>query len=530
MLVQNFLENSAARLPNKTALVYGKERYTYSEVNSEANGLAVVLQELGVQRQDRVAILLDNSPQTVFAIFGALKSDAVFVIINTTTKAAKLGHILRDCGIKILIAQNSKAQVVLEVLRGDHCLEHIIWVSQADRVPSPKVDRVEFHSYNDIISRRELAPLSQNIDLDIAAIIHTSGSNGQPKGVVLTHLNMISAATSITSYLENREEDIILNVLPLSFDYGLYQVLMTFLFGGTIVLEQSFTYPYRVIQQITDEKVSGLPGIPTLFAIIIGLKRLDKFDFSSLRYITSTGAPLLPAHIARLRQIFPHVRIFSMYGLTECKRVSYLDPDEIDRRPGSVGKPMPNTEVWLVDEQGREVEAGSPGELVVRGSNVMQGYWGRPDETSLALRPGKYGSERTLHTGDLFRRDSEGFLYFLGRKDDIIKCRGERVSPAEIENCLCLLDAVAEAAVIGVPDEILGQALVAFVRCHTNGALTQKDVLHHCRVNLETFMVPRSVVFVDSFLKTTSGKIDKRNLTTNYASYNSIRDERNAAR
>jgi acyl-CoA synthetase (AMP-forming)/AMP-acid ligase II len=320
---------------------------------------------------------------------------------------------------------------------------------------------------------------------------------------------MISAATSITTYLRNQEDDIIIDVLPLSFDYGLYQVLMAFKFGGTVVLEKSFTYPYQIIQKMIQEKVTGFPGVPTIYAILLGLKDLDKLDFSNLRYITNTAAALPPTHIEKLRKTFPHARIYSMYGLTECKRVSYLPPEEIDRHPSSIGRGMPNEEVWVVDENGNRVGPGVVGELVVRGSNVMRGYWGLPEETTRVLKPGKYPGEVILHTGDLFRTDEGGYLYFVGRKDDMIKSKGERISPKEIEQCLCALECVAEAAVIGIPDEILGQAIKAFIRYHDGKNLTEKEVLKHCKVHLEDFMIPQSITFLDSFPKTSSGKIDK---------------------
>jgi acyl-CoA synthetase (AMP-forming)/AMP-acid ligase II len=284
---------------------------------------------------------------------------------------------------------------------------------------------------------------------------------------------------------------------------------MAFKFGGTVVLEKSFTYPYQIIQKMIQEKVTGFPGVPTIYAILLGLKDLDKFDFSKLRYMTNTAAALPPAHIERLRKAFPHVKFYSMYGLTECKRVSYLPPEEIDRRPGSIGRGMPNEEVWIVDENGNRVGPGVVGELVVRGSNVMRGYWGLPEETARVLSPGKYPSEVILHTGDLFRTDEEGFLYFVGRKDDMIKSKGERISPKEIEQCLSTLEGVAEAAVIGIPDKILGQSIKAFIRCHDGKKMTEKDILKHCKVHLEDFMVPQSVKFVNNFPKTSSGKIDK---------------------
>jgi acyl-CoA synthetase (AMP-forming)/AMP-acid ligase II len=351
---------------------------------------------------------------------------------------------------------------------------------------------------------------SPNIDLDLATIIYTSGSTGDPKGVMSAHYNVVSAATSIITYLENAEADIILNALPLSFDYGLYQVLMAFMFGGTVVLEKSFLYPYRVLENLVQEKVSGFPIVPTMAAMILQMEKLRAFDFSNLRYISNTAAVLPVPYIRKLQALFPKTKIYSMYGLTECKRVSYLPPEELENRPDSVGIPIPNTEVCVVDESGNEVGPNVVGELVVRGSNVMQGYWDSPEETALCFKPGKYRGDSLLYTGDFFRRDEDGFLYFVGRKDDMIKTRGERVSPKEIENCLCEFDGVSESVVIGVPDDIFGQAIKAFIVFNHKHKITEKQILKYCQQNLEPFMVPKYVEFCDGFKKTASGKIDKK--------------------
>jgi len=542
MLVNHFLENSAQRLPDKVALICGEERLTYSEIDRRANQVAWFLRHQGIGRQDRVAIFLDNSVESVLSLFGILKADAIFLMLSSTLKAQKLSYILNNCQAKTLITHTNKLNVVSGILGSVPSLQSVIFAGDKDKIPasncpnpiswneidifvSPRASRLALSEDFDIDSQHvtcnsqpatrngnsssNLRPPTFNIDLDLATIIYTSGSTGEPKGVMLTHLNMVSAATSITTYLKNQEDDIIIDMLPLSFDYGLYQVLMAFKFGGTVVLEKSFTYPYQIIQKMIQEKVTGFPGVPTIYAILLGLKDLDKFDFSNLRYLTNTAAALPPVHIERLRTVFPHVTIYSMYGLTECKRVSYLPPEELDRRPASIGRGMPNEEVWVIDENGNCVGPGVVGELVVRGSNVMRGYWGLPEETARVLKPGKYPGEVILYTGDLFRTDEEGFLYFVGRKDDMIKSKGERISPKEIEQCLCALEGVAEAAVIGLPDEILGQAIKAFIRCHDGKKITEKDVLKHCKGHLEDFMIPQSIIFLDSFPKTSSNKIDK---------------------
>lgn len=328
---------------------------------------------------------------------------------------------------------------------------------------------------------------------------------------MLTHLNIVSAAVSITTYLENTAEDVVINVLPLSFDYGLYQVLMMFKVGGTVVLHDSFAYPKVVIDSMKAEGVTGLPIVPTMSAMLLQMD-LSKYAFPQLRYISNTAAVWPVEHIRKLRTLFPKVKLYSMYGLTECKRVSYLPPDQVDVRPTSVGRGMPNEEVYIVDENGHPVGPGIVGELVVRGANVMKGYWESPEETARRLKPGPLPGEKVLYCGDLFRADDEGYLYFVGRKDDMIKTRGEKVSPREVEEVIYALEGVSEVAVIGVPDPILGSAIKAVLTTCPGAKVMKQDVLRHCAAKLEDFMVPKFVEFKDSLPKTESGKISKREI------------------
>jgi acyl-coenzyme A synthetase/AMP-(fatty) acid ligase len=350
-----------------------------------------------------------------------------------------------------------------------------------------------------------------NIDLDLACLIYTSGSTGEPKGVMSDHSNVAFASGSIISYLENTEQDIVIGLLPLSFDYGLYQLLMTFRFGGTLVLEKGFAYPAAALRRIEEERVTGLPGVPTIFAVLLKMD-LGAYDLSSLRYLSNTAAALPTSHIVSLRQAFPGATLFSMYGLTETKRTLYLPPDQLDVRPGSVGIAIPGTEVWLEDEAGNRLPPGQTGELVIRGRHVMRGYWGDPAATAQRYRPGPLPGERVCYSGDLFRTDDEGYLYFVARKDDIIKSRGEKVAPKEVENVLYALEGVTEAAVVGVPDPVLGEAIVAFVVIGGGRELTAAAVLAHCRANLEDYMVPQQVEFLMELPKTESGKINHRSL------------------
>jgi long-chain acyl-CoA synthetase len=501
--VEEFLENSADAVPGKTALICGGHQLTYAHVESLANRLAHDLIAAGIRRGDRIAVFAENSIETIVSVFAILKAGGVFLVINPSTKADKLTYILKNCSARGVVCDNARYTRFQECR--SELSEVAVWAAGPVAAGDRSLDAALAEGNDD--SR----PPRQCIDIDLAALIYTSGSTGQPKGVMLTHLNIISAATSITTYLDNDADDIIINVLPLAFDYGLYQVLMAFKIGGTIVLERSFTYSHAVLETIVREKVTGFPIVPTICAILLQMD-LSKYDLSCLRYITNTAAALPTAHIRELRRVLPHVTIYSMYGLTECKRVSYLPPDQIDIRPGSVGRGMPNEELYIVDEDGDRVPPGITGELVVRGSNVMKGYWNDPVTTNQRLKPGPFPWEKVLYTGDLFRADDQGFLYFVGRKDDIIKSHGEKVSPREVEEALYKLHEVAEAVVVGVPDPVLGSAVKALVSLRPGSALTPQDVQRHCARNLETFMVPKYVEFVSSLPKSSNGKFERKDL------------------
>ncbi len=324
-----------------------------------------------------------------------------------------------------------------------------------------------------------------------------------------THLSLSTATRSIAEYLEDSAADVVLSVLPLSFGYGLTQLLPTFLVGGTLVLERSFTFPQVTLQRLAGEKCTGFAMVPTIATILLQ-NDLSKFDLSSLRYLTNAGAGIAPELLKELRRRLPRVRIFPMYGQTECIRVTFLPPEEVDRIPTSVGKGMPRQEIWIVDERGRRLPPGKTGELVVRGDHLMKGYWKLEEATRERLRPGPTPGERVLHTGDLFRVDEDGWYYFVSRKDDIIKTRGEKVSPKEVENALYALDGVLAAAVVGVPDDLLGQIVKAFVVLKPDSKLDEKTVLRHCMGLLEDFAVPRSVEFLAELPQTANAKIDRR--------------------
>ena len=501
MLLHDFLINSSKKYPLKHALVFESKRYTYQEIRKKASNTASFLIRHGLLKGERVGIYLENCPESVFSIFGVLEAGGCFVIINPGIKSSKLKHILIDSGLRFVITSIT-GNAELEKICGE--IDNPPLVVFADSLHKKNEHPLETAKTNSPLLRSPI------IDADLAAIIYTSGSTGKPKGVTMTHRNMVSAATSITTYLENIESDIILNMLPFSFDYGLYQLLMTFKFGGTLVLEKRFGFPYQVIEIIKREKITGLPFVPTMFAIILQLENLQKENMESVRYITNTAAALPPAFIPRLRAAFPNARIFSMYGLTECKRVSYLPPDMIEKKPNSVGIPMPNLEVWIEDNNGNRMEPGQIGELVVRGASVMQGYWNDLETTAKVLKKGIYPWENVLLTGDLFKMDDDGYLYFMGRKDDIIKSRGERVSPREIEDVLYGMDEILNARVTGEPHDIFGQIIKSEIIIKDGFALDEKQVKAHCKRHLEDLMIPQIIKFVKTLPMSTSGKIKRK--------------------
>lgn len=505
MLLHHFFDQTAARLPDKVALVCGEQRHSYAALRGQIDQLALKLQQRGVQRGDRVALFLDNTAEMVVAIFASLKAGAVFMPVNPLTKQDKLAYLLNDARASALITQASLASVAQPALALNQTVHTVLAVGL-----DAALDERTLPFDTPLTDQPWQTPAL--IDQDLASIIYTSGSTGDPKGVMLSHLNMVSANRSVSTYLGLSEQDIVLCALPLAFDYGLYQVLMGFAVGATIVLERSFTFPVKVLEVMARERVTVFPGVPTMFTMLMNLKSLDQHDLGTLRMITNTAAALPEERIRQLRGLFPQAQLFSMYGLTECKRVTYLPPEQLDARPTSVGRGMPNEEVWLVDDEGRRLPNGRTGELVIRGSNVMRGYWEKPLETAKRLKPGPLPGEVLLHSGDLFRTDAEGYLYFVSRKDDIIKSRGEKVSPREVENALYAHDGIYEAAVVGVPDDLLGQAVKAFVVPKEGVNLTEREVIKHCLTRLESFMAPKHVEFVASLPTTDTGKIKKTGL------------------
>jgi amino acid adenylation domain-containing protein len=514
-LVHDYLHDAAARLPDKHALVCKGQRVTYRELEARSDALAHALVARGVVRGDRVVVFADNTVETVIAFWGVLKASAIVSIVNPLTKADKLAYLLDDCRAKVLISDAHLAHVFADAARRSaHLAAVIVAGDLGGRAGELLAGIAHLSGWADAVGEQHAGPPRRAcIDLDLASIIYTSGSTGEPKGVMLTHRNMLTACLSIRSYLRVAEDEVILGVLPLAFDYGLYQMIMAFAAGARLVLERSFAFPAEVLKTVVDERVTGFPGVPTIFAVLGGMKSLATYDFSAIRYVTNTAAALPVKHITMLRGLFPAARIYSMYGLTECKRCTYLPPEDVDRKPESVGIAIPNTELWLVDDQDRRLGPNQVGQLVIRGATVMKGYWEKPESTAKKLRPGPLPGEQVLYTGDLCRLDDEGYLYFVGRMDDIIKSRGEKVAPKEVEAAIVAIPGVRECAVIGVPDDLLGQAIKAFVVIEPGADLDARAIQRACQAALESFMVPKHVELVPELAKGATGKIDKQRLS-----------------
>ena len=507
MLVHEYLTFHANRHAEKIALICNNNSIRYGELDLQSNQMANWLISKQFQRGDRAIVFLPNCIEAVISIYGILKAGGVFVVVNPSTKSDKLLQIISNCRANVIITNSDLFPVFTSIQPQVVSINSILICDRNNKTNlSPQVSL-----FTDILKESDHLPRVPIIDLDLACLVYTSGSTGIPKGVMSDHSNITFVANSIISILNNTDNDILINALPLSFDYGLYQLIMCIMFGGKLILEENFYFPAVILKRISEQRVTGFPGVPTIYSMILTMD-LSPYDLSSLRYMTNTAAALPVSHIQEIRKKFPHVTFYSMYGLTETKRTLYLPPDQLDIRPSSVGIAIPGTEVWLEDENGNRVPPGGSGELVIRGRHVMRGYWGDPELTAKRYREGPIPGERICYSGDIFRMDEEGYLYFVRRSDDVIKSRGEKVSPVEIELVLYELPDVKEAAVIGVTDPVMGEAIKAYVVLH-NKTLTEAQILAHCRRRLEEFKIPRMIQICDSLPKTSSGKIHKKGLS-----------------
>lgn len=519
-LIHECVSRNAKIAGEKTALIHKKLEYSYADFQAQITQVSSGLLSAGIEAGQRVAIYLPKQPHTVFAIYGTSLAGGSFVPINPLLKAAQVSYILAHCGVKVLITSTQRLTSLTDVLQNCPQL-HTVVVCE-DSVPE-HTNKQRVMSWPQFAGPQPPTQPHRRIDTDMAAILYTSGSTGSPKGVVLSHRNMVAGANSVASYLENTASDRLLAVLPLSFDAGLSQLTTAFSVGASVVL-MDYLLPRDVLRAVVRNAITGLAAVPVLWNQLATLEWPEQ-AVQSLRYITNTGGAMPVATTRALQKCLPETDIFLMYGLTEAFRSTFLAPDQIELRPDSIGKAIPNAQVLVINEQGLECQPDEPGELVHRGSLVAMGYWNDVDKTNERFRPapGQFSelpiAELAVWSGDRVRKDKEGYLYFVSRQDEMIKTSGYRVSPTEVEEVIYSSKLVSSAAALGLPHPTLGQAILLIVTA------TQKDadvdaliesLLAHCRSELPNYMVPLSIVQRDSLPCNQNGKIDRKLLSSEY--------------
>lgn len=516
-LLHDFIFDAAARTPTAEALVHGTRRLDYAALAAEVARAAQLMLGQGVARGERVAVYLEKRVENVAALFGASLAGAVFVPVNPLLKPEQVLHILNDCNVRLLVTSPERLAALAPLLTMARCPDlRAVLVTGADAVAAERP--VGAWEAPQPSSQSLPQPLpARAIDADVAAILYTSGSTGKPKGVVLSHRNMVAGAVSVASYLDLTPQDRLLAVLPLSFDYGLSQLTCAFHRGATAVL-LNHLFARDIVRAVVDERITGLAAVPPLWG---QLTRLAWPAATSLRYLTNSGGAMPGSTLAALRAALPQAQVFLMYGLTEAFRSTYLPPDEIDRRPGSMGRAIPNAEVLVVRPDGSLCADDEPGELVHRGALVGLGYWNDPVKTAERFRPAPGRDpalvlvEMAVWSGDTVRRDADGYLYYIGRDDDLIKVSGYRVSPAEIEEAVHASGLVEEVAAFGVPHPDLGQAIVLLAVAPAG--LAAEALVKHCQRSLPAYMVPAHVVVqTQAFPRNPNGKLDRKLLRADY--------------
>ena len=507
MLLHNYLIHSAERFPKKEAVLHKGKSSTYEEIFSGSLSIANWLINGGLRKGDRVAILMDNPFEYIKSYFGILMAGGVVVALNIQTSVRILEYQLNNCEVVALLTQ-AKFMKYLSGLTGSvPSVKAVAVVGWNADIANNKQFR--YVNYDDILQSYSgsSSALPDVSDSDIAQIIYTSGTTGQASAVVLRHSNLSANTDSIIKYLSLTDRDRVMAVLPFFYSYGNSIMLTHFAVGGTLVVRQEFLYPNEIIEDMIKQEVTGFSGVPSTYAILLNRSAIRHYEFPNLRYITQAGGAMSPKLTNELRSLLPHVDIYIMYGQTEASaRLSYLEPVELQRRAGSIGKAIPGVTLEILNPEGLPVKPGETGEIVARGKNIMAGYWKEPEKTAQVLRNG------WLWTGDLARVDEEGFIYIVSRKSDIIKSGAHRISPKEIEEIILEYSAVHEVAVVGVEDEILGEAIKACVVLKDGFSCTKRELLSHCHKNLPLYKVPQHIEFREELPKTSSGKIRKIDL------------------
>jgi len=519
-LLHQLILSSAQQTPEAAALSFGAEQRSYGALATEVQAFATGLRQLGLERSERVGIYLDKRIETVVGMFGATAAGGVFVPVNPILKPEQVGYILQDCNVRVLLTSPERFAALAQTLGSCHDLRHVVLTGNPAELPA--LPGASVHRLNDLMAA-PAAPGHRVIDADMAAILYTSGSTGRPKGVVLSHRNMVTGAKSVAEYLGNNANDTLLAALPLSFDAGFSQLTTAFHSGARVVL-LNYLLPRDVLKAIEKEKVTGLTAVPPLWIQLSQLQWPETIT-EHLRYIANTGGRMPLETLTTLRGMLPKTRPFLMYGLTEAFRATYLPPEEADRRPDSIGKAIPNSDVVVLREDGSECAPNEPGELVQRGALVAMGYWNDPEKTAERFKPlpshapGRQGGlvlpEIAVFSGDTVRRDEEGFLYFIGRRDEMIKTSGYRVSPTEVEEILYATKLVGECAAFGIAHDTLGQSITVIATPPQGGSLDTAALLAECRQRMPAYMVPTRIEVRDGPLpRNPNGKIDRKTLSS----------------
>lgn len=520
-LLHQLVFRAAEDSPERAALTHDGSTVTYAELAEQVRRVADGLMAFGLQRGERVGIYLEKRLEMVTAAFGAPAAGGVFVPINPLLKPEQVGHILRDCNVRVLVTSPERFALLAATAAQCHDLRHVVLTDGAASHSGSA--GFSIHRWSTLLDAAHTA-WHRVIDIDMVAILYTSGSTGKPKGVVLSHRNMVAGAKSVASYLHNHPDDVLLAALPLSFDAGFSQLTTAFHVGARVVL-LNYLLPKDVLNAIVRERVTGLTAVPPLWIQLTQLKWPEKVT-GHLRYIANTGGRMPLETLKQLRASLPKTRVFLMYGLTEAFRATYLPPEEVDRRPDSIGKAIPNAEILVLREDGTACAPNEPGELVQRGALVGMGYWNDPEKTAERYRPlpGREGGlvlpEIAVFSGDTVRMDEEGFLYFIGRRDEMIKTSGYRVSPNEVEEVLYATQLVGECAAFGVPHPTLGQAIVVVATARGDAELSVQRLLDACRERLPIYMVPAHVDIRSGALpRNPNGKIDRKALAAEFAQF-----------
>jgi len=497
MLTHTLLENQTASSADIPA-IWDKRWFTYLDVNKAANRIANYLIRKGISKGDRVAFLLENSFEYLAVYFGVLKAGCVAVGLNTETTPQAIKYILGNSDARLLISQKSFRKHLLTIR---DTLRHLNGLALKGGT-----DDFDFaESLENILENEsDLTPYVRMINLDIAAIVYTSGSTGKPKGVVLSHLNLVTNTRSIIAYLELSAKDRMMVVLPFYYIYGLSLLNTHIAVGGSLVVDNRFVFPNVILDQMEKHAVTGFAGVPSTFAILLAKSNIKSRKFSTLRYITQAGGAMAPVLQKEVVRVFSPAKLYVMYGATEASaRLSYLNPERLEQKYGSIGKAIPNVDLFVADSKGNPIPVGRKGEIVARGANITHGYWKDPKETAKVLKYGLY------FTGDLGYVDADGFLFITGRSKDMIKVGANRISAKEIEESILEYENILEVAVVGFPDDILGEAMDACVVLKKDEPHWQKNLIAFLKSRLPTMKVPTHFSLYRSLPKNSSGKIMK---------------------